>query len=101
MIGCAPATRASLAAGAGDGSDTVGLNGGRAAATRVSAGFGAAGFATTAVGRGRSFASVFGLAATAVAVVSLDRPTLRARLEKKPPDFGSGVADATRVVVGT
>src|SRR4051794_8153893 len=66
-IGVAPATSESLAAGAGAGSDSVGLNGGRAEATRVSAG--GAGFATA--GRCTVFASMtFGLAAAAVAVVS-------------------------------
>src|SRR5438270_7789476 len=97
-IGCAPATRASLAGGAGAGSDTVGLNGGRvAAATLVSTGFGAAaGFATAADGRGVSLASmIFGLAGIAVAVVSaFDSPTLRARLLKKPSDLASGMTDA-------
>src|SRR3954464_45911 len=100
-IGCAPATRATLAGGAGVGSDTVGLNGGRVAvATLVSAGFGAAaGFATAAEGRGVSLAlMIFGVAAIAVAVVSaFDSPTFRARLLKKPSDLGSGVTDATLV----
>src|SRR4051812_21000657 len=63
-IGCAPATSASFAGGAVAGSETVGLNGGRvAAATLVSAGFGAvAGFGTAAPVRGVSLASMaFGL----------------------------------------
>src|ERR1700704_1825975 len=93
MIGCAPATRASFAGGAA-GSETVGLNGGRtAAATLVSAGFGAGGLGTAAEGRGVSFASMtFGLPGTAVAVVSLVSPTLRARLLKKPPSDLTSVA---------
>src|SRR3954452_3582789 len=71
-IGVAPATSESFAAGAG--SDSVGLNGGRAAAPRVSAAFGAAAFGAAAAGR--CVASItFGLAGIAVAVVSLDRPT--------------------------
>src|SRR5437868_10301320 len=76
-IGVAPATNESFAAGAGAGSDSVGLNGGRAAATLVSAGLGA-GFGAAA---GRCASMTFGLAGIAVAVVSLARPTLRARLE--------------------
>src|SRR3954471_23483510 len=99
-IGCAPATSASFAGGAAAGSEIVGLNGGRvAAATLVSTGFGAAaGFGTAAAGRVSLVSMTFGLAATAVEVVSApDSPTLRARLEKKPSDFASGAAEATRV----
>src|SRR3954454_23142085 len=79
-IGVAPATSESFAAGPGAGSDSVGLTGGRAEATGVSAGLGA-GLGAAA---GRCASMTFGLAGTAVAVVSLARPTLRARLEKKP-----------------
>src|SRR4051812_48460438 len=72
-IGWAPATSASFVGGAAAGSETVGLNGGRvAAATLVSAGFGAAaGLGTAAADRGVSLAwMTFGLAGTAVEVVS-------------------------------
>src|SRR4051794_41232857 len=84
MIGWAPATNASFAGGAAAGSETVGLNGGRvAAATLVSAGFGAAaGLGTAPDGRGVSFASMtFGLAGVALEVGSAPgSPTLRAGL---------------------
>jgi len=98
-IGWEPATMASFAAGAGAGSETVGLNGGRTAATLVSAGFGAMVLGTVAEGRGVSLASMtFGLAGTAVEVVSAPvNPTLRAKLEKKPSDCAFGAAYATRV----
>src|SRR4051812_50089690 len=76
-IGCAPATSASLAGGAAAGSETVGLNGGRvAAATLVSAGFGAAaGFGTAAAGRGGVFGSMtFGFAGVGGGGGVRDRP---------------------------
>src|SRR5258708_5078865 len=91
-IGWEPSTQASFA-GAGAGSETVGLNGGRTAvATLVSAGFGAVVFGTEAEGRGVA-STTFGLAGTAVEVVSLANPTFCASLLKKPSDLASGAAE--------
>src|SRR5258706_1005139 len=111
-IGCEPATMLSFAAGAAAAatagvSATEGFSGGRAAACFVS-GFGvaAAVFGAEASGRGTSVrltSTTFGFAGMgcAVAVVSAapppPRPTLRARLLKKPSDCAFGAADATRV----
>ena len=107
-IGWAPATRLPAGAGAAAVSVSVtdGFSGGRAVASFVSA-FGAAVFGIDASFRLAS--TVFGLVGTgagaaAVAVVSAvapPRPTLRARLLKKPSDseldWAAGAADATRV----
>src|SRR6185369_5188441 len=90
-------------------SETDGFSAGAAglAATCFGSGcFGAAGAAAVAraIGAGAGLLSAFGLAAAggALAVVSEPpRPTLRARLEKKPSDSCAGccagVAAATRV----
>src|SRR5216684_2703042 len=109
-IGCAPATRLSLAgaaAGGGGGSASAGFRGGRAAACFVVSGFGvaaaAAVFGTEATWSLRLASMVFGFAGTAggglAAVVSAapPRPTLRARLLKKLSDCAFGAGDATRV----
>jgi hypothetical protein len=118
-IGWAPATSPSLAAGADAGvSESAGFNGGRATACLIS-GFGGSGldtasfdasgleaFAIAASGRAggsfrlastiRGFAAGTGLAVAVVSAGAL-KPTLRARLLKKPSDCEVGVADATRV----
>ena len=117
-IGCEPATWPSLgagaaaAAGAAGVSEGDGFSGGRAAATCFvsdAAGVDALGSALGSAlgadvsGRGGGFrlASIaFGFAGIGcvVAVVSAPpRPTLRARLLKKPSDCAFGTADATRV----
>src|ERR1700738_4460464 len=106
MIGADPATRLSLAAGAGAAagvSETEGFNGGRLDACLVSA-FGAMAFGMAASGRAgvsvrlASITLVFagggGLpGASAVPPI----PTLRARLLKNPSDSAFGAALATRV----
>src|ERR1700726_4347456 len=100
-IGCEPVTRPSFAGAAGAAAavavpvDTLGFSGGRAAACFVS-GFDAG------CGSVRWASITFGFAGTGcvVAVVSAaapPRPTLRARLLKKPSDCAFGAADATRV----
>src|SRR5450631_1307265 len=116
-IGCAPATMPSLAgAAAGGGSASAGFRGGRAAACFVVSGLvvsglvvsglgvaAAAVFGTEATWSLRLASMIFGFAGTAGcgldAVVSAapPRPTLRARLLKKPSDCAFGAADATRV----
>src|SRR5205085_8503644 len=112
-IGCEPATRVSLGAGAsaaGALSLTDGLACGRVAACLVSACLVSAGFDDAAFGVAAScrgacsprLASAFGFAGDGggvVAVVSAvpPKPILRARLLKKPSDCAVGAADATRV----
>jgi hypothetical protein len=109
-IGWAPATRllpAAGAAGAGAAavSATAGFSGGWAAACLVSV-FGAAAavFGIEPSGRGgfglADGAAGAGAAVAVVSAVALPRPTLRARLLKKPSsDWDEdGAAEATRVV---
>ena len=113
-IGCEPATWPSLGAGADAAAAGVsegdGFSGGRAAATCFvsdAAGVDALGSALGAAvsrrcgGGFRLVSMTFGFAGMggcAVAVVSAPpRPTLRARLLKKPSDCAFGTADATRV----
>src|SRR6266700_5749201 len=105
-IGCEPATWPSFGAGAAAAgvSEGDGFSGGRAAAicfVSDAAGVDALGAGVSGRGGGFRLASmIFGFAGTgcAVAVVSAPpRPTLRARLLKKPSDCAFGTADATRV----
>src|SRR6266478_6269412 len=112
-IGCAPATMPSLAgaaAGAGAGSASAGFWGGRAAACFVVSGFVVSGFGVAVAVFGaaatwslRLASTIFGFAGTggggldAVVSAAPPRPTLRARLLKKPSDCAFGAADATRV----
>src|SRR6267142_996584 len=107
-IGCEPATWPSFGAGAAAAgvrvSEGDGFSGGRAATTCFvsdATGVDALGAGVSGRGGGFRLASMsFGFAGTgcAVAVVSAPpRPTLRARLLKKPSDCAFGTADATRV----
>ena len=108
-IGWAPKTSPSLAAGEDAAvSETVGFSGGRATACLISgldaSGLEAFGIETSARGGGsfrlastiRGFDAGTGLAVAVVSAGAL-KPTLRARLLKKPSDCEVGVADATRV----
>jgi len=104
-IGWAPATRLLPAAGAGAVavSVTVGFSGGWAAACLVSLFGAAAVFGIAASERGgfglADGAVGVGAAVAVVSAVALPRPTLRARLLKKPSsDWDEdGAAEATRV----
>jgi hypothetical protein len=94
-IGAEPATWAGAEAAGAGASDTDGFRDGRLAAC-LGSGFGAAAFGTAASGRGagsvRLASTTFGFAGAAgggvLAVASPEppMPTLRARLEKNPPD---------------